>query len=125
MLSSKFIFNLAAINGFIVVALGAFGAHALREKVTDTLLHTWETAVHYHAIHTLVLLALAILAMSQPSLSDSVSRSALIFQGGILLFCGSLYALVLSGTKILGIITPIGGLILLAAWASLLFIRSV
>lgn len=108
--------RLAAINGFLVVALGAFGAHGLKAILqTNQRLETWDTAVFYHALHTLVLLALAM----QPT----VPRGAVwCFLIGILIFSGSLYVLALTNMRWLGAITPLGGLSFLAGWAWLVLI---
>ena len=96
------------------VALGAFGAHALRERVSETLLGTWETAVFYHLVHAL---ALVVLAAFAARLGAAAGWIAVLFAGGILLFSGSLYALVLTGVRPLGMITPVGGIALIAGWA--------
>ena len=107
--------RLAAAFGFFGVALGAFGAHALQEKLLalDTL-KTWGTASLYHLIHAVVLLIL----------SREYSTQKLAwwsFAIGIVLFSGSLYVLCVTGIKWLGAITPIGGLALLLGWGSLVF----
>ncbi len=107
-----------AINGFLVVLFGSFGAHALELRGVDAYgLDVWDTAVQYQMFHTLGFLALYVLQRDQPALSLRVD--GLLFGGGIVLFCGSLYLLVLTGHRVLGMITPIGGLLFLAAWAKL------
>lgn len=95
------------------VALGAFGAHALRARVTPEMLAIWQTGVLYHLIHALVLLALALYARATGADIRWASR---FFLAGILVFSGSLYALVLSGARILGAVTPLGGVALLIGW---------
>jgi uncharacterized membrane protein YgdD (TMEM256/DUF423 family) len=107
----------AGILGFLGVALGAFGAHALKERL-GTYLPTWNTAVLYHLVHAVAFLALALYGrIAQVDL-----RIPLIcFAAGIALFSGSLYALSLTGIKPLGAITPLGGLCFLAGWAALIF----
>ena len=119
--SNALLLKLAAINGFITVALGAFGAHGLKNILSANLLQTWHTAVLYQSIHTLAILALAVLMVIKPD--PSIKRSAILFQAGIILFSGSLYLLAITGITKLGMITPIGGLVFLSAWASLFFIQ--
>lgn len=109
---------LAALSGFFAVALGAFGAHALKQRLSADMLAVYETAVQYHFYHTLALVAVALLAIYgvQGSL---LKASGWLFFVGLILFSGSLYALALSGVKILGAITPLGGLCFLAGWLCL------
>lgn len=106
---------LAALSGFAVVALGAFGAHALEARLSADRLQTWQTAVQYQMFHTTALLAVAWLARTQPA-SALLRWSGRLFTAGLLLFCGSLYLLALSGARLLGAITPLGGVAWLAAW---------
>jgi uncharacterized membrane protein YgdD (TMEM256/DUF423 family) len=108
--------RLAALLGFSGVALGAFGAHGLRDRMTPGLLEVYRTGVLYHLIHALAVLGVAIAA---PRLRRAPAIAAL-FAVGVLLFSGSLYALALTGMTRLGIITPLGGLALLGGWALLL-----
>lgn len=99
------------------VAAGAFGAHGLRQVVSPDMLAVWQTAVLYQMVHGLGLLALAAL---QGRLVAGPARWAGRFMvAGILIFSGSLYVLVLSGIKVLGAITPIGGVCFIVAWALL------
>lgn len=107
---------LAGVNGLIAVAAGAFGAHGLRAKLTHEALVVFETAARYHMYHALALAALAGLAGNASS--RLFHASAVSFQCGIILFCGSLYAMALSRMewKWLGPITPIGGLFFLIGW---------
>jgi uncharacterized membrane protein YgdD (TMEM256/DUF423 family) len=107
--------TIASICGFTGVALGAFGAHALKARLGDYL-PTWQTAVLYHLIHAAVLLALALYGKST---QQSITLPAMCMTLGILLFSGSLYVLSLSGIKVLGAITPLGGLCFLAGWAAI------
>ena len=100
------------------VALGAFGAHALRNMLQAESLAIFETGVRYQMYHALGLLAVGVLA---PHLtSPPVAVSGWLFTIGIVIFSGSLYALSWSGISILGAITPVGGLCLLAGWGALL-----
>ncbi len=110
----------ASISGALAVSLGAFGAHALKAKLSASgLLSTYETAVAYHFYHTMALLAIGLLAMKFPSATLNWSGYAMI--AGLVIFSGSLYVLCLSGVRWLGAITPIGGLALIAGWV-LLFV---
>jgi uncharacterized membrane protein YgdD (TMEM256/DUF423 family) len=103
---------LAAASGCSAVLLGAFGAHGLK-GIDPSLLATWNTAAHYHLIHSLALLYVSRLGGAASSLTYN------LFACGITLFSGSLYLLVLTRIKPLGAVTPIGGLLLAGAWASL------
>jgi uncharacterized membrane protein YgdD (TMEM256/DUF423 family) len=115
---------LAGCNGFLAVALGAFGAHGLRSKLAGLQdgprrLEVWETASQYHLSHALALGLVAYLC-SRSSLG-AAPAAGFCFQAGIVIFSGSLYALALSGIRVLGAITPLGGLCFLAGWAALAF----
>jgi uncharacterized membrane protein YgdD (TMEM256/DUF423 family) len=101
------------------VAAGAFGAHALRERLEPSLLAAFETAARYQMYHALALLAVALLLQPPRAPSAAASAAGWCFTVGIVLFCGSLYALALSGVRVLGAITPLGGLCFLAGWALL------
>lgn len=103
--------------GFLGVLLGAFGAHALKDRLAPDLLAVWKTGVEYHLLHAVVLLAVGLLALQKPS--TLLTQSAACLAAGIALFSGSLYALALSGVRPLGAITPIGGVLFLAGWALL------
>ncbi len=110
---------LAAISGFLVVALGAFGAHGLKEKLSADLLAVWQTGVLYQMFHTLALLAVALLLAHTPQLG-ALRWSGWLFVAGIVIFSGSLYLLALTGVRVLGAITPIGGVAFLAGWLTLI-----
>lgn len=108
--------------GFLAVALGAFGAHGLEgwlSSIPDGAkrLAWWKTGVDYHLGHTLLLLGLALLPPGFPA--GLVRRAKVLTVVGIGVFSGSLYVMTLSGLKVLGMVTPIGGLLLLAAWGTL------
>ena len=109
---------LASINGFLAVALGAFGAHGLRNSLSPELLSSFQTGVQYHMYHALALLGIGILTLHNPG-SMLLKSSGYLFLLGIVLFSGSLYVLSISGIRWIGAITPIGGVSLLAAWALL------
>jgi uncharacterized membrane protein YgdD (TMEM256/DUF423 family) len=110
-----------AVNAAIAVAFGAFGAHALKEKLSEHYLAIWETAVQYQMFHALALLAIGILM--SPTLFGSVTQlswAGYLILAGIIIFSGSLYVLSLSGIGILGAITPIGGIAFIAGWIMLI-----
>lgn len=110
---------LGAVYGFLGVALGAFGAHALKTRLSAGLLAVWKTAVEYQMYHALALLGVGLL-LRQLGTSAPLQWAGAGFALGVLLFSGSLYALCLSGVRVLGAITPFGGMLLLAGWALLL-----
>ena len=109
----------AAVMGGLAVALGAFGAHGLKSRVEPELLVTFETGVRYQFYHALALLALA-LGPAPFWKRRPVHAAAWLWTGGIAVFSGSLYLLVLTGQRWLGAITPIGGVSLILGWAALL-----
>ncbi|MDY7562787.1 DUF423 domain-containing protein [Pseudomonas sp. 10B1] len=108
---------LAAFFGFTGVALGAFAAHGLKNRLSAEYLAIFHTGVLYQLIHSLALLAVALIAIQIPG--RLVTWAGISFAIGILLFSGSLYALTLTGVSKLGIITPFGGLAFLVGWALL------
>ena len=108
----------AAAFLFAAVALGAFGAHALRTKLAPDLMAVYQTAVQYHFWHALGLLAVGILLLHKPD-SGALAAAAWLLVAGLLLFCGSLYVLALTGIRGWGAVTPIGGAAFLGAWAAL------
>lgn len=110
----RFYLAFAAISSMLAVALGAFGAHALKTSLSPERLAVWNTAVFYQLSHSIALLILVALS---PYLQASWQALGLKFMlAAIVLFAGSLYALVLSGFTQLGMITPIGGVSFLIAW---------
>ncbi len=102
----------------VAVLVGAFGAHALKERLDAYALQIYERAVFYQFVHALGLLAIGILAASAPALGASLDAAGWLLLAGIVIFSGSLYALALSGIKVLGAITPIGGLCFVAGWVA-------
>lgn len=110
---------IGAIYGFLGVAAGAFGAHALRTRVTADLLETFETGVRYQMYHALALLVVAV-AYGRWTTPQAV-WAGWLFVIGTAVFSGSLYVLALSGTRWWGAVTPIGGVCLLAGWGALLW----
>ena len=111
--------GVAAVSGALAVVAGAFGAHALRSQVSPAMLATWNTAVQYHLLHSVVLLALGLFSHTT---QKGVDLPSWLFLLGILLFSGSLYGLVLTQQSWLGPVTPIGGILLIAGWLSLLWL---
>lgn len=114
----KLFIILGAIHAFIAVALGAFGAHGLEGKIPAKYLETWQTAVTYEMFHAAGLLIIGILAgkISSPL----INWSGWMMFAGILLFSGSLFILSVTQIKMLGAITPIGGVAFLASWVLLI-----
>ena len=110
----------AAIFGFLGVAIGAFGAHGLRSRLSPDMLAVFEIGVRYQMYHVFALLAVAS-AAGQAGPGRLLSIAGWSFVAGILIFSGSLYALALTGTTSFGAITPIGGLGFLIGWACLAF----
>ena len=108
---------LGAASAFIAVAAGAFGAHALRARLAPELLAAFETGARYQMYHALGLFAVAWACVRWPG--SSTTAAGWLFVAGTLLFSGSLYALALSGVRLLGAITPFGGLCFLAGWLCL------
>jgi uncharacterized membrane protein YgdD (TMEM256/DUF423 family) len=100
-----------AINALIAVAAGAFAAHALRTRLEPRALEIFETGARYQMYHALAMIVAGALAVA------GARTAGWIFQGGIAVFSGSLYALALTDVKLLGAITPIGGLAFLVGWA--------
>jgi uncharacterized membrane protein YgdD (TMEM256/DUF423 family) len=105
---------LGSVSACLAVAAGAFGAHALKASFSPEALVTWETAARYQMYHALAMLAVGLAA--QALRTTSLRVAGLLFLVGTLVFSGSLYALVLTGERWLGAITPIGGLALMAGW---------
>ena len=115
---AKLFITLASLSGMLAVCFGAFGAHALRDRLDDYLMGVFETAVQYHFYHALALLAVGAIALNQPQ-TAMLKSAGWLFLTGTIIFSGSLYILALTGTKWLGAITPLGGLAFIAGWACL------
>jgi len=109
---------IGAGSAFLSVAAGAFGAHALRTRLTPDLLGVFETAARYHMYHAFGLIAAAWVCGRAPGAAASLA--GWMFVLGTVLFSGSLYALALTGIRFLGAITPLGGIAFLAGWLALL-----
>ena len=110
-------FVMGAVLAALGVAAGAFGAHALRGRLTPELLAAFETGVRYHLIHALALLAAAWASTRWPGRVTNIA--GWLFLAGIVLFSGSLYALSVSGIRALHAITPLGGVAFIAGWMAL------
>ena len=110
----KKILTIAAISGMLAVMLGAFGAHGLKKIISPEMLEVFKTGVQYQFYHTFALLVVGILMYF--SESKALKWSANLFITGIVLFSGSLYVLAISGIKVLGAITPLGGIAFIAGW---------
>ena len=105
--------GLAGALGFTAVAFGAFGAHGLRARISPAMLEVYRTGALYHLVHAVAALAVTLAG-------ERLRRGRLILSlltAGIVVFAGSLYALAITGIGVLGAVTPLGGLLLLAAWA--------
>jgi len=111
--SRNLVLAAAGLFGFLGVALGAFGAHALKAQLTDVSLGWWQTAVEYHLLHAAALLVLAFAPGKH-------AVAAWSFSIGIILFSGSLYVMALTGITTLGMITPVGGVAFLVGWGCLI-----
>lgn len=108
-----------AISGALAVLLGAFGAHMLKQVLSPDMLEVYKTGIQYQFYHTFALLAVGILMHLKPT--KSLKWSGYLFISGTSIFSGFLYLLAITGIKSLGMIVPIGGLTLVAAWILLLF----
>lgn len=118
-----------SIFGALAVGLGAFGAHWLRDAVThwgldsaeqSRRIEVWEVAVRYQMYHALALLLVGLFAKDYPAW-QSLHVATWLFIAGVLIFSGCLYALVVTGVKVLGAIVPIGGASLIAGWIAVLY----
>ncbi|PHS25750.1 MAG: hypothetical protein COA83_04880 [Methylophaga sp.] len=112
---AKICIFLGSLNALFAVALGAFGAHTLKAKLTTDMLVVYQTAVQYHFYHALGLLIIGLVAFHLPN-NLWLKPSAILMFLGILLFCGSLYAMSVFNVRGIGMITPIGGLLFILAW---------
>jgi len=111
----KIFLILGAINAMLAVALGAFGAHGLEGRISDKYLEVWKTGVTYQMFHATGLFVVAFLASRFPQ-STLINASGWAMFIGIVLFSGSLYVLSTSGIKVLGAITPFGGVAFIIGW---------
>ena len=114
--TAKLFIVLGALAGAAAVALGAFGAHALKARLAADQLAVWQTAVQYHFWHALALVAIGLVAAVVLPGSTTLRWAGWLMVAGLVLFSGSLYVLVLSGARWLGAVTPFGGTAWIAAW---------
>ena len=117
----RLFFVLCSLLGGLGVAIGAFGAHAMRGRITEDLLANYETGVRYHFYHALALFAVVVAIQRWPSSTLPVVAGWL-FIVGVIIFSGSLYLMAFTGLRWLGAITPIGGVALIAAWVCLFWV---
>lgn len=113
---------LAGLLGFLGVAAGAFGAHGLRDRVGARELEIWQTGAHYQQVHAAVLLGVAIWALSSAARGEAThlhSVAMTLLVAGMVVFSGTLYAITLGGPRVLGAVTPLGGLCLLGGWLTI------
>jgi len=113
--------SLGALLAGLGVVLGAFGAHALKDRLVEQKLAVFHTATQYLVTHSLAIILVGILAtqIGDDPRRKQLNRAAKLFAAGILLFSGSLYALTFGGPRFFGPITPIGGLLLISGWVTL------
>ena len=112
---------IGAVFMALAVGMGAFGAHALKERLDEYSLSVYEKAVFYHFVHAIGILLISLLARAGAVSASAENRCAWLMAVGILLFSGSLYALAISGTRILGAITPFGGVAFIIGWLLLAY----
>jgi uncharacterized membrane protein YgdD (TMEM256/DUF423 family) len=112
----KLFILLGSINMALAVAIGAFGAHGLTGKVADKMLAHWNTGAHYQMVHALALLVIGLLLAQTGANAPFFAAAGWSLLVGIVLFAGSLYAMVLTGVKAWGAITPIGGVAFIIGW---------
>ena len=114
---ARIVLAIAALLGAAAVLLGAFGAHALRDTLDERAIAIWHTAVEYQFWHVLASMGVALLAREGGSVCLRIA--AVAFVAGIVLFCGSLYALALGAPRLIGVLTPFGGIGFIVGWIAL------
>eukprot|EP00388_Colpodella_angusta_P015458 GDKJ01038338.1.p1 GENE.GDKJ01038338.1~~GDKJ01038338.1.p1 ORF type:complete len:124 (-),score=16.27 GDKJ01038338.1:86-457(-) len=117
--------RIAGLSGASAVALGAFGAHGLKKRVSEYHVSIWKTGAEYQLVHSVALLGIGILAKmyaTDPNIMNKLNIAGRLFCGGIIIFSGSLYMLALTDKRVLGAITPIGGLMFIGGWLALCFL---
>jgi len=110
----KILVLIGALYGFLSVALGAFGAHALEDKLSENMLNIWEKAVHYQMFHSLIIITSGLALIKYES--AALVSAGWMFVIGVLLFSGSLYIYSTSGIRMMAMVTPFGGVIFLVGW---------
>jgi uncharacterized membrane protein YgdD (TMEM256/DUF423 family) len=120
MMTGKICLLVASLALAAAVAFGAFGAHALKSRLSADLLTVYQTAVQYHFWHALGLFALALLMLQWDA--PVLNLAAWLLLAGLILFCGSLYLLALTGARWLGAVAPLGGIASIAAWLTVAWV---
>jgi uncharacterized membrane protein YgdD (TMEM256/DUF423 family) len=115
MTTSMIFTMIGAVSGFLGVGAGAFGAHGLKTRLTSEMMQVYQTAVEYQLIHALALVAVGLMCYR----TRRASLAGWFFATGTVLFSGSLYVIALGGPKGLGMVTPFGGTLFLAGWATM------
>jgi len=119
MVIDRVFLSVGAVSALVAVATGAFGAHALRDRLSADMLGTWQTAAAYQMYHALALLVVGVvLGRFSSDGSPWLTAAGWLFVAGTVVFSGSLYALALSGVTWLGAVTPLGGVAFLLGWAA-------
>lgn len=116
---AKVFLAVGSLYGLLGVALGAFGAHGLRDRLDPSQLSSWQTAVQYQLIHAIALLVVGVWLL-QPG-PASLRYAGALFVAGVVLFSGSIYVLILTATAWLGPVTPLGGLCLMVGWVTMIY----
>ena len=114
-MTARLALTLAGALLALAVALGAFGAHALKARLSPEMSAAWQTAVQYHAWHALGLAGAGLFLLQRPS-AAGIALAGWLFVAGVVLFSGSLYAMALTGVRTLGAVTPLGGAAFVAGW---------
>ena len=117
---SRLFLIIGSINAMLAIMLGAFGAHALKTRLSNELVNVFQTAVQYHFYHALGLLVIGLVALQIPS-SALLKWSGGVMLTGMLIFSGSLYLLAVTNIRWLGAITPVGGVAFIIAWGLFTF----
>lgn len=110
----KILVLIGTLYGFLSVALGAFGAHALEEKLSENMLNIWEKAVHYQMFHSLIIIIAGLALIKYES--TALVSAGWMFVIGVLLFSGSLYIYSTMGMRMMAMVTPFGGVVFLIGW---------
>jgi uncharacterized membrane protein YgdD (TMEM256/DUF423 family) len=116
--ATKLLLLLGSVNAALVVMLGAFGAHALKARISEQMIAVYQTGIQYHFYHAIGLIILGLIAFHLPA-STWIKWSGGLMFAGIIFFSGSLYLLALTNIRWLGAITPLGGTALILAWLCL------
>lgn len=117
-LSAKLFLVLGSVNAALAVALGAFGAHGLKPRLAPDMLAVYQTAVQYHLYHALGLLAVGLIA-GRLAETGLIRGAGWLMLAGMIVFCGSLYFLSISGQRWVGAVAPVGGMAFIVAWVLL------